>query len=94
MNICKPKEDIKRRFSYNYHNSGPCLLFKTQCFGDWILSPSSVSGDSSIYVYLAQLSRFHLKTETEFSLQNVVLKMKHRTMDNVQNCGSYTGAAS
>jgi hypothetical protein len=31
----------------------------------------------------AQLSRFHLKTETESSLRNVVL-VKYRMMDNVQ----------
>jgi hypothetical protein len=32
----------------------------------------------------AQLSRFHLKTETESSLRNVVFLNKNRTMDNVQ----------
>jgi hypothetical protein len=37
----------------------------------------------------AQLSRFHMKTETESSLQNVVLLNKNRMMDNVHkrnNC--------
>jgi hypothetical protein len=32
----------------------------------------------------AQLSRFHLKTEIEFSLRNVVFYFKKRTMDTVQ----------
>jgi hypothetical protein len=41
-------------------------------------------------VYLVQLSRFHLKTETEFSLRKVVFLTKHRAMDNVQNCDSYS----
>jgi hypothetical protein len=38
-------------------------------FGDWILSPAELE-DSSIY--WAQLSRFHLETETESSLRNVL----------------------
>jgi hypothetical protein len=45
------------------------LFFKTQRFGDWILSPSFLSpeiGTSSIN--WAQLSRFYLKTEIESSL--------------------------
>jgi hypothetical protein len=32
---------------------------------------------------------FSLKMVTEFSLRNVVLLSKYRTMDNVQNCDSY-----
>jgi hypothetical protein len=32
-----------------------------------------------------QLSRFHERTETEYSLRNVVFQ-KHKTMDNVHNC--------
>jgi hypothetical protein len=43
----------------------------------------------SSFVYLAQLSRFHSKTETESGLQNVVLYIKDRSMDNVQNCDGY-----
>jgi hypothetical protein len=39
-------------------------------------------------IYLAQLSRFLLKTETESSLRNVVVLNK-TTMDTVQNCDSY-----
>jgi hypothetical protein len=35
------------------------------------------------------LCRFHLKTETESSLRNVVIQIKDRTIDNVQNCDSY-----
>jgi hypothetical protein len=52
------------------------FIFKTQRFGDWILSPSSDKtagpeiGTSSID--WAQLSRFYLKTEIESSLRNVV----------------------
>jgi hypothetical protein len=50
----------------------PCLYFKTQLFGDWILSPSSgeTSGHETgtSFIDWAQLSRFYLKTETEFSL--------------------------
>jgi hypothetical protein len=34
----------------------------------------------------AYQSRIHLKTETEFSLRNVVCKIKERTIDNVDNC--------
>jgi hypothetical protein len=34
------------------------------------------------YIYCAQLSRFHLKTETESSLLDVVFYIKDRTMDN------------
>jgi hypothetical protein len=45
-----------------------CLYFKTQRFGDWILSPEI--GTSSIN--WAQMSEFYLKTETESSLRNVV----------------------
>jgi hypothetical protein len=76
-----------------YLKSPSCLFFKTQRFGDWILSPSSgetYSGTSS--VDWAQMSRFYLKTETESSLRNVVFWKinrtlfldKDRTMDNVQ----------
>jgi hypothetical protein len=55
-----------------------CLLFKTWRLGDWILSPPS-SGTFSVgpleletetsSIYLAELSGFHLKTETESSLR-------------------------
>jgi hypothetical protein len=44
------------------------LFFKTQRFGDWILSPSSgktVSGGTSS-VDSAQLIKFYLKTERDF----------------------------
>jgi hypothetical protein len=43
---------------------------------------------------LALLSRFHLKTETESNLRNVEFQIKDRTMDNVQNCGSYINIPS
>jgi hypothetical protein len=37
-------------------------------------------------IFWVQLSRYHLKTETESSLWNAMFKIKVRTMDNVQNC--------
>jgi hypothetical protein len=39
--------------------------------------------------HCAHLSRFHLKTDAESSLRNIVFEIKDRTMDNVQNCDSY-----
>jgi hypothetical protein len=76
-------EFCENSLKYNYRNSGrclsSCLLFKTQRFGDWILSPFSggtysVSGVETMTssVCWAQLSKFHLKTEIECSLRNVV----------------------
>jgi hypothetical protein len=54
---------------YNYHSFGhhstSCLLFKTRCFGDWILPLS-----------WAQLSRFHLKTGGIQSAKRHVLMSK------------------
>jgi hypothetical protein len=59
----------------------------TQHFGNWILSPSSggtwakltelvpvVRRQELSSVDWAQLSRYHLKTETESSLRNVLFK--------------------
>jgi hypothetical protein len=68
-------------------------LFKTQQrFGDWILprfqvGPSSYLlgqeiGTSSID--WAQLSKFHLKTETESNLRSVVFLNKKRALGNVE----------
>jgi hypothetical protein len=61
-------------YQYNYYNSGhylsTCLLFKMQRSGDWILSLSPETGTKP--VDLVQLSRHYTKTETEFSLRNVV----------------------
>jgi hypothetical protein len=37
----------------------------------------------------AQLSSYHLKTQTVSSLRNVVFWIKDRTMDDVKNCDSY-----
>jgi hypothetical protein len=51
-----------------------CLYFKTQRFGGWILSQPSG---------WAQMSRFSLKTEKEYSLRNVVFLNVNRTMYNV-----------
>jgi hypothetical protein len=55
-----------------YLKTPSCLFFKTQCFGHWILSLEIGTGS----IDWAQLSRFYLKTETECSLRNVVLKNK------------------
>jgi hypothetical protein len=46
----------------------------------WYRCPET--GTSSID--WAQQNRFHLKTETESSLRNVVFLNKNRTMDNIQ----------
>jgi hypothetical protein len=48
--------------------------------------PCLWTGTSSFY--RAHLSRFHLKTETKFNLQNAVFLNK-MMMDSVQNCDSY-----
>jgi hypothetical protein len=39
--------------------------------------------------FWAHLNTFHLKAETECSLQKVVFLIKDKTTDNVQNCDSY-----
>jgi hypothetical protein len=39
--------------------------------------------------YWTHLSTFHLKTETESSLQNIMFLIIDKTMDNVQNYVSY-----
>jgi hypothetical protein len=44
--------------------------------------------------YWAHISMFHMKTETNSSLQNVVLYMKDRTMDNVMNCDIFINILS
>jgi hypothetical protein len=44
-------------------------------------------------IYWAQRRNFHMKTEAEFSLRNVVLQIKDSTMD-VQNCDSYINIPS
>jgi hypothetical protein len=40
------------------------------------------------FINWINLSRFHLKMETESSLQNLYALNKNRTMDNVQKCNS------
>jgi hypothetical protein len=80
--------------SYNYQNSGhypsSCILFKAQ--RAWILSPS-LGGTYSDPIDRLSIpgDRFHLKTETESSLQNFLFLNK---MDNVQNCGFYVNVLS
>jgi hypothetical protein len=39
---------------------------------------------------ISSISWAHMKTETESSLRNVLFSIKDRTMDNIQNCGSYS----
>jgi hypothetical protein len=47
----------------------------------------SLSPDRKIdCIYWAHLSMFYIKTEAELSLLIVVLEIKYRIMDNVQNC--------
>jgi hypothetical protein len=65
--------------STSTENSGQyplsCPVFKTQRFEDWILSLSSggtYPETETSSIDWNQLSRFHLKTETECSLQNLV----------------------
>jgi hypothetical protein len=55
------------------------------CSSHLIMPHSPKTRSSSID--WAQLSRFHLKTETESCLRNIVLN-KNRTMDNVQRHNS------
>jgi hypothetical protein len=69
-----------------------CLHLKTECFGDWILSPPSGKTYSfgpnpkigAGCIDWFQLSRFYLKTETESGLWNVVFLNINRAMDNAQ----------
>jgi hypothetical protein len=56
----------------------PCLLLRTRHFGDWILSQSSGG------TYSVGPNRY------SYSLW----EREDRTMDNVQNCDSYTNIAS
>jgi hypothetical protein len=55
-------------------------------------SPSSPKIETSSIDW-SQLSRLHLYTETESSLQNIVLN-KNRTMDNVQKRNTYINVPS
>jgi hypothetical protein len=71
------------------------LTFKTQRFGNWILSPSLGPERGG------QLRRFYLKTETESSLRNFVFKYKqnrvldkNRKMDNAQKHNVCTNVLS
>jgi hypothetical protein len=60
-----------------------CWLYKPCWYCSWC------SDTKTSAVYWAQLSRLHLKSETESSLQNVVFQMQGRTADNIPNCDSY-----
>jgi hypothetical protein len=64
------------------------IFSETRRFGDWILSPET----ENISFYWTQISRFLLKTEPESSLWDVVLYIRGRTMDNAQDCESYTNS--
>jgi hypothetical protein len=72
---------------YKYYVSGhyppSYLYFKTHSFGDWILSPEI--GTSSID--WGQLTKFHLKMETESSLRNVVFLKINRTVFQIKTGG-------
>jgi hypothetical protein len=75
--------DIIRRLVFyvkcNVSETGSCLSLG---------GTYSVSGQETGTIS-AQLHKYHLKTETESSLQNVVFYLKDRTIYNVQNCDSY-----
>jgi hypothetical protein len=72
---------------HNVSDTGLCLRLQvehtqlSQIDGISLCCPEI--GTSSIYS--AQLSKLHLKMETESSLRNVVLQIKDRTMDTAQN---------
>jgi hypothetical protein len=70
---------------YSYGSFGSNHMLETK---------SSTSETDISSFYWAHLSRFHLKTETESSLQNFVYSNKDRAMDNVQNCDSYINIPS
>jgi hypothetical protein len=85
--ICNCFQQLLKLF-YNYHNSRNypwSVIYLKQRFWDWILSSEAETS----FIYWAQVSKFHLKTETESSLRNAVFQIKDRTVDNVQNDGSY-----
>jgi hypothetical protein len=87
---------------HNYHNSRHypsfCILFKTQRFGDRILSPSS-SGTYSVghirsetwtsSIYWTQLYRLHIKTETGTRLRNVQNCDRYNNISSSQTIGSF-----
>jgi hypothetical protein len=70
---------------YNCHNSGhypsSCFFYINTTFRGWIVSSSSDGTYSfgpnradcpeASFIYLTQVIRFHLETETEFILRNV-----------------------
>jgi hypothetical protein len=66
--------------NHNVSETGFCLRLQVEPTQLGPTDKSNLSAD-----YWAQLSRFHLKTETESSFRNVVVQIKDRTMDNVQN---------
>jgi hypothetical protein len=64
----------------------PGSYLKTLRFRGLMLSSFSgaVRRQKQVFFCWANLCRFHQKMETEYSLQNIVFKIKDRTMDNVQ----------
>jgi hypothetical protein len=52
-------------------------------------APATTLETESGFICWVIISRFHLKTERESSLQDVVFNTKDRTMANIQNCDSY-----
>jgi hypothetical protein len=91
---------LNRRYNHYAfeHYPSSCLCFETQRFGDWILSASSgkapISEIGASSTGWTQQSRFYLRTETEFSLRNVVFQNTDRTMDNVQKHNGCTDVSS
>jgi hypothetical protein len=76
-------------YLYNYHISGHyasySLLFRTA-----FRRPDSISVfRETSSIDWAQLSMFHLETETESILRKDVFLIKGRTMDDVQNCDNF-----
>jgi hypothetical protein len=76
----------------------PAFVWNTQRFGDWILSPSS-GGTLSVGLNqfsqylspnLAQLSRLNQEMQTEFSLRDVGVLNKNRTMENLETQSLYS----
>jgi hypothetical protein len=64
-------------FKLSYQNTHKIYMFVMMLFGDWLADNIGL-----------HLRRFHLKTETESNLRNVVFLNKDKTKDNNQNWDS------
>jgi hypothetical protein len=92
------------------HYLSSCILFKNWRLDSvsifkwnlliWAQQKELVSGPCPNHTetdsfYGANLSRFHLKSETECSLRNVMfLNIEDMSMDNVKHCNSYVNILS